>query len=91
MPGRCSLARGVAILDIMSNDDMMPFEAETEQMWTLSDDREMVRLALPPLPLEGLPEPLRVHLDFTAEGIDQILDRLTFLRAQMLPAQDRRN
>ena len=75
----------------MTHDDMMPFEAETEQMWTLSDNREMVRLALPPLPLEGLSEPLRVHLDFPAEGIDQILDRLTLLRSQMLPARDRRN
>ena len=75
----------------MTTNDMMQFEAETEQMWTLSDDRELVRLALPALPLEGLPEPLRVHLDFTAEAVDEILERLTELRSRMLPASDRRN
>jgi hypothetical protein len=75
----------------MITDDMMPFEAETEQMWTLSDDRALVRLILPPLPLEGLPEPLRVHLDFSADGIDQILERLSDLRSQMRTARDRRN
>ena len=71
--------------------DMMAFEAEPEQMWTLSDDRELVRLALPALPLEGLPEPLRVHLDFSAEAIDEILERLTDLRSQMRPASHRTN
>jgi hypothetical protein len=75
----------------MTIDDMMPFEAEPEQMWTLSDDRELVRLVLPPLPLEGLSVPLRVHLDFTADGIDEILERLSDLRSQMRPARDRRN
>lgn len=75
----------------MTIDDMMPFEAEPEQMWTLSDDRALVRLALPPLPLEGLSKPLRVRLDFTADGIDQILERLGDLRSQMRPARDRRN
>jgi hypothetical protein len=73
----------------MTVDDMMPFEAEPEQMWTLSDDRELVRLALPALPLEGLPEPLRVHLDFGAEAIDEILERLTDLRSQMRPPSNR--
>ncbi len=75
----------------MTVDDMMPFEAEPDQMWTLSDDRELVRMALPPLPLEGLPEPLRVHLDFSADAIDEILERLTELRSQMLPASHRTN
>jgi hypothetical protein len=75
----------------MTTNDMMQFEAEPEQMWTLSDDRELVRLALPALPLEGLPEPLRVHLDFTADAVDEILERLTELRSRMLPASDRRN
>jgi len=28
---------------------------------------------------------LRVHLDFDAEMVDEILQRLTLLRAQMLP------
>lgn len=75
----------------MTIDDMMPFEAEPEQMWTLSDDRELVRFALPALPLEGLPEPLRVHLDFSAEAIDEILERLTELRSQMRPPSHRAN
>jgi hypothetical protein len=75
----------------MTVDDMMPFEAEPEQMWTLSDDRELVRLALPALPLEGLPEPLRVNLDFGAEAIDEILERLTDLRSQMRPPSNRTN
>jgi hypothetical protein len=35
--------------------------------------------------MDSLPEPLRVHLDFGAEAVDELLDRLTVLRAQMLP------
>ena len=57
----------------------------SERMWTLSDDLETVRLQLPPLPIDGMPEPLRVHLDFDAAMVDDILQRLTMLRAQMLP------
>ena len=66
----------------MSND--MPADMPAERMWTLSDDRETVLLQLPPLPIDGMPEPLRVHLDFDAEMVDEILQRLTVLRAQML-------
>ena len=62
---------------------MMPFEADPEQMWTLTDDRQTVRLAVPPLPLEGLPEPLRITLDFNADAVDEILQRLTELRERM--------
>ena len=72
-----------ALLGAMSNDDMMPFEADPEQMWTLTDDRQTVRLAVPPLPLEGLPEPLRITLDFNADAVDEILQRLTELRERM--------
>ena len=54
--------------------------------WTLSDDLETVRLQLPPLPIDGMPEPLRVHLEFDAEMVDEILQRLTVLRAQMQPS-----
>ena len=57
-----------------------------ERMWTLSDDAETVRLQLPPLPLDGIPEPLRIHLDFDAAMVDEILLRLTLLRSQMAPA-----
>ena len=61
-------------------------EMAPERMWTMSDDLETVRLQLPPLPIDGMPEPLRVHLDFDAEMVDEILQRLTLLRAQMLPS-----
>jgi hypothetical protein len=60
----------------MSNYDMMPVETDAETMWTLTEDRQAVRLALPPLPLVGLPEPLRVHVDFEAEAIDAMIERL---------------
>jgi hypothetical protein len=46
----------------------------------------MVRLTLPPLPVAGLPEPIVVQMDFDAGTVDQIIERLTILRAQMLPA-----
>jgi hypothetical protein len=38
-------------------------------MWTLGDDREIVRLALPALPIDGMPEPLQVRMDFDAEAV----------------------
>jgi hypothetical protein len=59
------------------------------RMWSLSGDREKVRLQLPPLRLTSLPEPLRVHLDLDAAMVDEILERLTVLRSQMLPAPRR--
>jgi hypothetical protein len=64
----------------------MEADMPAERMWTLSDDLETVRLQLPPLPIDGMPEPLRVHLDFDAVMVDDILHRLTVLRAQMLPS-----
>jgi hypothetical protein len=70
---------------------MMPIEAPQEQMWTLSEDRRYVRLSLPPLPIEGLPEPARVNMDFDAGTIDQIIERLSVLRAKMLPAPAKPN
>jgi hypothetical protein len=44
---------------------------------------------VPDLPMEGVAEPLRIHLDFDAESVDERLERLTALRAQMLPAPTR--
>src|SRR5262249_24575220 len=41
--------------------------------------------AVPSLPIAGLSEPLRVNIDFAADMVDAIIDRLTELRAQMLP------
>jgi hypothetical protein len=69
---------------------MMPVDVEQEQMWTLADDRRTVRLNLPPLPLAGLAQPLNVHLDFDSKAIEEMIDRLTMLRAKMLPASPRR-
>ena len=42
---------------------------------------------LPGLPIVGLPKPLSVKIDFDAGVIDQIIERLLVLRAQMLPPQ----
>jgi len=64
----------------------MAIEANQEQMWTLRPDRKLVRLQVPDLPVAGLPEPLKVVLDFDARTVDAILDRLSVLRALMLPA-----
>jgi hypothetical protein len=38
---------------------MMPVEMSDRTMWTLSSARKTVRLALPPLPLAGMAEPIR--------------------------------
>ena len=54
-------------------------------MWTLSDDRTEVRLALPPIALEGLPKPLELVVDFDTKAVDQILARLSILRVKMRP------
>jgi hypothetical protein len=66
----------------MSDD--MPVDLSPAEMFTLLD-RETVRLQLPPLSIAGMPEPLRIHLDFDATMVDEILDWLTLLRARMLP------
>jgi hypothetical protein len=66
-------------------DELMPIDAEQEQVWSLLPGRKYVRLQLPPLPVEGLPTPVNIHLDFDAGTVDEMLDRLTVLRAQMLP------
>ena len=69
-----------------ADDDMMAANIEIERMWTVNEDRGSVKLSLPPLPLHGLPEPLRVTIDFEADVVEEILGRLTLLRRQMLPA-----
>jgi hypothetical protein len=50
-----------------------------------------VRLSLPPLPIEGLPEPARINIDCDAGTVDQIIERLSVLRAKMLPAPAKPN
>ena len=67
----------------------MPVNMSAEQSWTLSDDRKCVRLQLPPLAIPGMAEPLSIHLDCDAAMVDEILQRLTVLRLQMLPALTR--
>jgi hypothetical protein len=66
-------------------NNKMPIEMLQSQMWTLSADQKTVREQIPPILLAGLPKPVVVHLDFNAETVDAMLERLTVLRAQMLP------
>jgi hypothetical protein len=78
----------------MDPKNMMPVEMGDQTMWTLSSDRKTIRLALPPLPLAGMAEPIRAVVDFVAETVDAMLERLTILRGQMLPplpAPNKRN
>jgi hypothetical protein len=58
-------------------------DASEGEMWTLSPDRKTVRLDVPPVTLAGLREPVRIRLDFDAEGVDDVLRRLIVLRARM--------
>jgi len=39
----------------------------------VNDDRQSVKLSLPPLPLHELPEPLRVTIDFEADMVEEML------------------
>ncbi len=73
----------------MKPREMMPIEHDQTQMWQLSADRRSVRMTLPGLPIEGLPKPLTVNIDFDAGVIDQIIERLTVLRAHMVPPPPR--
>lgn len=63
----------------------MPVEDGAASMWRLLDDQRTVRFQLPDLALDGRPEPLSVYLNFDAEAVDEILQRLSELRARMLP------
>lgn len=65
---------------------MISIVHDQAQMWQLSDDRRSLRMELPGLAIEGIPEPLRVRMHFDAVVVDQMIDRLLELRAQMLPA-----
>jgi hypothetical protein len=70
----------------MRRQDMMPVEIDATAMWTLSPDRRSIRLTLPRLPLAHMAQPLTIALDIEASTADEMIDRLTMLRAQMLPA-----
>jgi len=65
---------------------MMQIDASETTIWTLSRDRKTVRMALPPLPLPGMPEPIMLLMDIKAQTVDAMIERLTILRSQMLPA-----
>jgi hypothetical protein len=68
----------------MNIEDMMPFAATQERMWTLSADRKSVRLAVPPLRLAGIPEPIHAFMDFDAKTVDAMVERLSILRGACL-------
>jgi hypothetical protein len=79
---------------VMNKEDIVPIAAERPTRWRLSADRKTVRLALPPLPIAGQPEPVNVYVDFNADTLDAMLERLSILRGQMLPplpAPNKRN
>jgi hypothetical protein len=63
----------------------VPIRISQAQLWRLSTDRRTVRLQLPPLRLADLKKPVEVHLDFEAEAVDEILQRLSELRTHMEP------
>jgi hypothetical protein len=63
----------------------LALDAAQEQMWTLAGDCRSVHMTLPPFPIAGIPEPLTVHVQFDTRTIDEILQRLSVLRVQMLP------
>jgi hypothetical protein len=65
------------------NENTMSVDASQEDMWTLSEDRKTVRFDVPSVSIPGLAEPLRIQLDFDAEGVDEVLKRLIVLRAKM--------
>jgi hypothetical protein len=65
--------------------NMMAIEYGQEEMWRLTNDGRTVRLALPGLRVKGLTEPIKINIDFDAGVVDKMIDRLTILRAQMLP------
>jgi hypothetical protein len=71
----------------MKPSDMMPIEHDQAQMCQLGADRRRVRMELPGLPIEGLPQPSKVKINFDAGAIDQMIERLLVLRAHELPAR----
>jgi len=71
------------------NRTPLALDAAQEQMWTLAGDCRSVHMTLPPFPIPGMPEPLTVHVQFDTRTIDEILERLSVLRSQMLPKLQR--
>ena len=67
------------------SDDPKLTEIDPARMFELQDP-ETLRFHLPPLPIEGLPQPLNIHLDLDMETVELVLERLTTLYARMKPA-----
>jgi len=65
-----------------------PVKQDKSEMFSLLNPQTM-RVQLPALAVGGLSEPLRIHLDFNAAAVDDMLLHLTILRLQMLPAPQR--
>ena len=59
----------------MDKEQLRPVRANQATMWTLSADRKLVRLAVPPLQIVGFPKPLDVYMDFDAKTVDAMLER----------------
>ena len=57
----------------INQNDVLPDDVAKEMVWTLSSDCKTVRLSLPPLPLDGLPEPIKVDMDLDVATVDVIL------------------
>jgi hypothetical protein len=74
----------------MKRKDRIQVELSADDLWTLSKDRKAVRMAIPPLPVAGLSEPLQVYVAFDAGMVDETLTRLAMLRREMRPPSQRR-
>src|SRR4051812_20591967 len=70
----------------MKPSNMTAIAHDQAQMCRLSADRRSLRMELPDLPVDGLPDPIRVKMDFDARVVDQMIERPLVLRSQMLPA-----
>ena len=70
----------------MSDDGTMAANIHIGDLWTLNEDRRSVKLSLPPIPFEGLPEQLRLTVDFEADMVEDMIQRLTEIRARKAAA-----
>jgi hypothetical protein len=71
----------------MAKELYTPIDVDPARMFVLTGDRKMVRLNVPPLRVASSAQRLRIHLDFDAGTIDNVLERLKILRAEMLRDQ----
>jgi len=73
----------------MTDDAGMPSGESPALMCEVSEDRQTARVHLPPIRLARLPKPLRLYIDMDAEAVDDLMQQLAEVRAQMLPPPDR--